>query len=459
MRAYSRLFALDLRSLAVARILAGLVLAGDALVRWPFADVFYSEQGVSPRRLLLESYQSLRLPLPSVANDLLIYQYGLLSALFLSGAALFLGYRTRTVTVVSWLLLLSVQQRNELILNSGDTLLVALLFWGIFLPWGERWSLDARRESPSSAGEATTVLSAATIGWCMQMMCVYLFAALHKLNPYWTTEGSAVFHSLSLGHHATAWAPLLLNFPTLLPLLTRSVLVMEFVLAFAIVVPWARTRAVVLVMAGLMHLVFGLFLEIGIFRYTPLMGLAALWRFPDHQRSPELDETRNWRSLPLLGICILTWAINFESLGKARGGVLPEKLTNFALTISLPQYWGVFAGPSLERDGWFCVEVRAKDGRQYDAWRHDLPLSLDRPTLVSATYPDDRWRKWMLNLPALPSDNPHRLRFAQWSMEQWNLRHPDNPAEYVRVWNAVVTTSPLRPPTAPVWNLIAEARS
>ena len=51
---------------------------------------------------------------------------------------LLVGYRTGLATCVSWFMLLSVQARNPIILQGGDVLLRLLLFWGIFLPLGER---------------------------------------------------------------------------------------------------------------------------------------------------------------------------------------------------------------------------------------------------------------------------------------------------------------------------------
>ena len=424
--------------------------------RLPDLAAFYSESGVAPRRLLLERYASLPFPLPSVANDLWTYQLMLLLFTLLAGLALMVGFRTRVSAMVCWLLLLSLHQRNGLILNSGDTLLASLLFWGLFLPWGERWSVDEKRSgSPMDGEPPQLVFSAATVGWCLQMSSVYLFAGLHKFHPYWITEGSALFYALSLGHHATSWADLLLAFPSLLPVLSRLVVGFELFLALGILLPWRRVRVAVLLLAVFMHLVFGLFLEIGIFRYTPLIGLMALWRFSEGEASTRLNsKLAHWSSVPLLLVCLFTWMVNLESLGK--GGMLPPKLKAWAPVLTNFQSWGVFAGPGLERDGWFAIEVLARDGKSYDAWRGDQSFSQSRPTLVSDTYPNDRWRKWMLTLPTLPLNDPYRERFPQWCLEQWNLRHPSNPAVRIRVWNVVVLTSPGGLSSPPDWQLISE---
>lgn len=187
--------------------------------------------------------------------------------------------------------------------------------------------------------------------------------------------------------------------------------------------------------------------------------LLALWPFPENAQQRSLsDRFVQWKSLPLLAVCLLTWIVNLESLSKGQGSFLSPSLRAWAPVLTSYQSWGVFAGPGLERDGWFAIEVLGRDGKSYDAWRNDQLFGADRPEVVSQTYPNDRWRKWMLSLPALAQDDPYRARFAQWCLEQWNRRHPDNPAVRVRVWNAVVLTSPGRSSGPANWELIAEAK-
>lgn len=52
-------------------------------------------------------------------------------------ALLTLGYQTRLASFGSWVMLLSIQNRNEMVLDGGDFLLMNLVFWGtFFFPWG-----------------------------------------------------------------------------------------------------------------------------------------------------------------------------------------------------------------------------------------------------------------------------------------------------------------------------------
>jgi hypothetical protein len=458
MKVWARLFGLDLRALALARMAAGIILVVDSCYRLRFAEEFYSQAGVAPRQLFLETQASFQFPALHVANDQYLYQVVLLLAQIGLGLGVAVGYRTRLVTAASWYLLVSLQTRNPLILNSGDSLFAVLLFWAVFLPWNGAWSVDALR-SPLPTDHAASICSAATVGWSMQMVCLYLFAAAHKTHPYWTEQGTAVYLALSMGHHATGWAGLLLPYEESLAVLTRLVIVVELLLAVMVLAPWPKLRTAFLLLAIFMHLTFGFFLEIGIFRFTPLVGLLAL--IPLGRLQADNGTRFEMTALstgPLLGICLLTWAVNLESLGKGRAVLVPPTLLAVAPAIISQQHWAVFAGPGLELSGWFSVELECPDGNSYDALT-GRPFSKERPGLVSAIYPDDRWRKFLMNLAGLPLGHPLRQHFADWSLRHWNEQHPDKTATSAKVWQVREETLVGQGKGKPNWNLLAETGS
>lgn len=472
-----RIFALDIRALALARIYAGTVLLIDLLLRARFLREFMSDEGFYPRKVLMESYRSFPLPTLHIANDTLLYQYSLIIFHMFAAVSLILGYRTRFSSFIAWFFLVSIHLRNSLVLNSGDTLFAALLFWGMFLPWGRVWSLDSRRGSPNFqplAGRGRLYFSAATVGLVLQMVCLYLFAALHKIDPLWLSEGSAVYYSLSVEHHATSWAHYLLAYPWALRYATWGVLATEWSLAVLLLAPWPALRGAVLVGAALMHLGFGAFLEIGIFRWAPLVGLLAMAPsgflnslirrgevFEDSQEVGVEDEmTTSFFTFFMLFVIALTWAMNLESLGKGKPVFVPKPLIQIAPMVSSLQFWRVFTGEGLKEDGWFSIEVTTRGGHHYDPWLDGRAFRKDKPPLVSATYPDDRWRKWMMNLPSLPDQDPAKGYFARWWLEQWNrTHHGEESAVMVKVWHVREPTLPDNNSAPPTWILVCEAKS
>ena len=158
---FADLFGLDLRSLAIFRVGLGLLLLGDLAIRAGDLSAHYTDQGVLPRSALTaRHYVSLHF-LDGTAD----FQGALFVLAGLAALALLAGWRTRAATVVSWLLLMSLHARNPMILQGGDALLRLLLFWGMFLPLGARWSVDGllRRGGGPAGGREVSAASAALL--------------------------------------------------------------------------------------------------------------------------------------------------------------------------------------------------------------------------------------------------------------------------------------------------------
>jgi hypothetical protein len=194
----TRRVGVDPRALAGMRITLGTLLFADLLLRSRYLVAFYTDNGVLPRA-------TLRATRPTLAAISLHAQWGSATAqavLFAVGAlaalAVALGYRTRLATLVSFLLLLSLHARNPVVLNGGDSLLRRALLWGVFLPLGTRWSLDAiRREASNGSdtggrGATGPVATVATAGLLLQPVFVYGTNAVVKLRGDAWPSGRAV---------------------------------------------------------------------------------------------------------------------------------------------------------------------------------------------------------------------------------------------------------------------------
>src|SRR5579872_3420439 len=188
-------FSLDLRSLALLRIGLGIMLLLEWLNRLVDVRMFFSDEGVMPRQLVMTQGT-----------------YPPLSIFFLSGSAWFagalmivgcvlallllVGWRTQFMTLLSWFLLIGVQGRNFIIMQGGDVVMRMLLFWAIFLPLGACYSLDALREPPREW--RPRFLSVGSVAYIVQMCLIYWFAAAWKSDPAWRTDHTAVYLALSL---------------------------------------------------------------------------------------------------------------------------------------------------------------------------------------------------------------------------------------------------------------------
>ena len=140
-RIFARMFGIDVRSLAVFRIGLGALLLADLAVRTTDLEAHYSDLGVLPRDFLSETMRGTWKWSLHIAHGSSLFQAMLFLVAAIAAFALMLGYRSRLASVVSWVLLFSLQTRNPLVNNGGDMLLRALLFWAMFLPLDQCWSL------------------------------------------------------------------------------------------------------------------------------------------------------------------------------------------------------------------------------------------------------------------------------------------------------------------------------
>ncbi|MCI0733760.1 MAG: HTTM domain-containing protein [Methylococcaceae bacterium] len=270
-----QIFSLDLRSLAAFRICLGIVILIDLGIRSRDLDSHYTDFGVLSRDAAIAYTASWHFSF-HMANGALWFQVLLfvIAALFVT--ALILGYKTRTATIVSWVLLLSLQNRNFLLLQGGDNLLLLLLFWSMFLPLGARYSIDAALNT-SIRNSNNQYFSAASMGLLIQAMSVYFFSAFLKSAPEWYPDGSALYYALSLAYFTTPAGVWLLQFSTLTKALTYYVWLLELLGPLIIFSPvYSRQcRTTVMILFILMEVGFIIFLRVGIFPFVSITSLIA----------------------------------------------------------------------------------------------------------------------------------------------------------------------------------------
>ncbi len=259
------IFGIDLRTLALFRVLLGSYLIADLCLRARDLVAHYSDAGIVPR-----DFQTAHLSASSWSLHLIngspLFQAMLM--LIAGGAALgmIVGWRTRLMSVISWILLISLHNRNTFILSGEDILALLLLFWSLFLPLGARYSVDAAMDK-AQRKTANLYFSIFTLALLVQGMSMYFFSALMKSDPKWFPEGLAVYYALQLDYFVTPLALWFRQFESLLQGLTYYVFALELVGPLLIFSPVLhRSLRVALMFAFItMHIGFALFLEIGLF--------------------------------------------------------------------------------------------------------------------------------------------------------------------------------------------------
>ncbi|MFC3957870.1 HTTM domain-containing protein [Halovivax cerinus] len=204
-------FAIDRRALAAFRIGLGGLLLVDLALRSRWLGAFYTDDGVLPRRALFSDYAAAESFFTLSGEPWAIALF--FGTMGVAALAMVVGYRTRVATILSWLFLLALHARNPMILNGGDNLFLMLFFWGMFLPLGDRWSIDALRSREATSTSATSV---ATMAVLLQVVLMYVTNAIHKSRSDLWMDGEAVAYvmqadqfTIFLGNHIAEWFVLL----------------------------------------------------------------------------------------------------------------------------------------------------------------------------------------------------------------------------------------------------------
>lgn len=266
-------FSLDLRSLAIFRIGLGVMILVDLVCRSSDLIAHYCDTGVLPRNVLLQYsarpwHVSLHLMNGQPIVQVILFSFAGVLALFL-----ILGYRTWWVTLLSWVMMVSLHARNPLVLNDGDIEFRILLFWSLFLPLGARWSVDDLLSPPANLDRPWQVVTAGTICYLFQIVMIYLFAALLKTGDSWL-NGMAVNYAMELDLYGKPLRHVLTPYPDLMKFLTHFTYGLEKFGWLLLLIPfrqtWFRLLAIVLFVG--MHLGFHLMMTLGIFSWVCMVA-------------------------------------------------------------------------------------------------------------------------------------------------------------------------------------------
>ena len=352
-------FGIDLRTLALFRVCLGLWLLADLINRAGHLVAHYTDIGVFPRATAVEYLSDWRLSIHLV-NGSAWFQATLFIIAGLLALCLILGYRTRIVTIASWFLLLSLQNRNPVLLQGGDNLALMLLFWGMFLPLGARFSVDAAMNDATEKAP-NAYFSVATMALLIQCMSVYFFSAFLKSGVEWIPDGTAVYYALHAESYVTVFGIWLRQFDTLMQGLTYFVWGLELIGPLLMFAPlWhLPLRLLTMFLLISMHVGFIVFLDVGLFPYisiTSLLAFTPTWvweKLGALVRTPERLGVRMYYDGDC-GFCRKTCLLMRTFL------LLPET------TVAPAQADEEIHRLMTERDSWVVVDY---DGQRYLRWR------------------------------------------------------------------------------------------
>lgn len=271
-------FGLDYRSLALYRMLMGLIVMSDVIYRLPDLTNFYTDIGLVPRATFMSE-----MTMPwSFSFHFANGSFGFAAAMFalhlIFGIMLVFGYKTRWAMLGAFIMTTSVHNRNWLVNNGGDDVLRAILFISIFLPLNRYFSLDSALTDKTET-KKDEHFSTWGLAFFLQVFAIYFVSFLLKDHPIWRTDFTAVFYSLRLDIFATPIAVWMRDYPALGKFSTLFTIYVEWlgpillVGAFVFGKFWWMARLFTVIIFWGLHIGIISTMWIGVFPYTCL----AMW--------------------------------------------------------------------------------------------------------------------------------------------------------------------------------------
>lgn len=426
----------DLRSLAALRIALGGTLLIDLAIRASDLTAHYGVDGVYKCRTWETVTPSTWHLFP--CNNAFPWVEAHFVVHAIVATMLLFGVYTRFATLASWVLLVSLQNRNPLVLNGADVLLRMLLLWSIFLPLSAHWSVDARRGRQLFWGK--TVHSPATWALAIQVLVVYPVVLWERRNDVHWHGGTALEHIMAYDLYATRLGLLLRDQLAFLRVSTHGTMYWELIGPALALIPvfgkgWFRTFVVFGFLA--LHIGIGLTVNVGMFPFVSCAGWLAflptgfwdtlLKHRPSTERPTIVKEprfTKEWVVQHVGGIVLvyaLLWSAHNHNMPYVKS-ILPNKLATAGSAMRIEQRWRLFS--SIPRnDGWFMVVGDLADGTQVDLMRDGKAPVWKKPSYVLGEIPSRRWGKLLMQLREKKYES-HRWRFLAHYARIWNQREP-----------------------------------
>lgn len=399
-----------------------MILLTDLATRAQNLRAHYTDFGIFPREMLLHDFTRISFHMMSGAWE---FQFLLFALAAVFGVCLLVGYRPRLMTVLSWIFLVSLQNRNYLILQAGDGLLRQLLFWAMFLPLCEK--------------EPRQVFSVATFALLMQLVILYVFTGLLKSGAPWKTDYTAVYNALMLDTFARPMGVWLRQYEMVCRLLTRGVFYLELLGPILFFVPYQFLRFRLFAIACFLGLQLGFVfhMRLGLFPYISTLALIPF--LP----SEFWDKVPKWKLgfrvsfsgkalfsrlsilkpflLGFLWVTVLFWNL---STVKDWEISMPHQLRWIAKILRLDQEWAMFAPKPHGSDRWVVAIGKTEKGEAVNL----LGNSERAPASVTeirelGIYEEERWRKYLNNY-AMKNYQKQRAPFAAYQCRLWNESHP-----------------------------------
>jgi len=395
----------DLAPVALFRILYGLQLFNWFWQLLPNLNAFFTDEGIFPRHQLIAFYPE-RITLLNLVGE--FWQVAVFWAFACAVAiALTVGWRTRLACFLAFVLLISFQWRNPLILDGSDLVFRFVPLWLMFTRAGDLWSLDARLRRQPVTG----------FGWAfpvrileLQIAWIYLAPGIEKLAGTLWVNGTAAYFALQLEHtFGRWWARPIATQPILMHLISWGTIAAELSFLPLTIIPSNLTRVLAVIAAAGLHTGILLLMNVGNFPVIMLSALVlflppgwvrrvvdGIWprasavvlkRLPrgarqrwdnflaateavpaTQPRAPRRAPSR-MRWIQVIALVAFAALVFDTAVPRQLESMRPSgDLGKLVRAFSLDERWDMFSPDPAQSDGWMLGPARLADGTMFDLY-------------------------------------------------------------------------------------------
>lgn len=358
-------FSFDDRSLALYRVLIGLIIMADVLYRLPDLTNFYTDIGLVPRALFMNEMGMPWSLSFHFANGSFAFAAVMFGIQFIFGLMVFLGYKANWAMFGAYLMNVSVHNRNWLVNNGGDDVLRAILFLSICLPLSRCFSVDAAMKKEDK--KTTEFNSFWVLAFFFQVFAIYYVSYILKDHPIWRKDWTAIFYSSRLDIFATPIGIWMRNMPLFGKISTAFTIYLEWlgplllVGAFLFGRFWWVVRTLIVVLFWGLHVGIFFTMTIGLFPFICLAMWSIFLPGPLWDKLGDIFKKR--------GFDKLTMYYDGECGFCQKGARLIREFVLFrSVPIKVAQETPAIYSDMQKHHSWVIVNEKGERFFQYKAW-------------------------------------------------------------------------------------------
>lgn len=346
------IFTLDLRSLAIMRIMLGILVIINLIVICSNFEAFISDYGIFPISTALSQYPMQNYRWFHVISGSYRWQIPLFIIHFLIAIWFTLWYKTRTSTILLRIFTCSLQWSQHIFLHGGDTVMRLLLFRSMFLPLWEWYSIDSLKK----VEQKQHICNISSFALIIQVLCIYTVSVMLKTDNCRTSDFSSIYYSLWIDYYATQLWLWLRTHHELIRFLSAYVYYLEWLWPLFYLFPNRKIKTAVCGLFILFHLWLAVFMSLGIFPWICIS--VWIWLLPyryNNSTRPIYYKKNNAEYIVAISI-LLVIVRNIHSVYPQFLWNLFPKLQRYYYLTRLDQNRWLFAPNPSFSNGWHQID-------------------------------------------------------------------------------------------------------